>query len=193
MFPFAHIGYSLFLMEFVFIVYYLILKISNKQTNGPIWGIKYISLIALIIGSLGPDIIDKAISLPITGNGRYIAHSLFFDLLISSFFIAVFWKKRRIWIGLVAGWQLHLILDTTGFIPWFFPFISYEFPERSMTYIEILLLPSTYVNELVGVLLIIGFIILYSKRGYSIFKLLKEDLSKESSFLNTSEVDGKNI
>ncbi|MHA1346502.1 MAG: hypothetical protein ACTSO3_08920 [Candidatus Heimdallarchaeaceae archaeon] len=68
MFPFAHIGYTFFVVELISIFIYILRKLKNKNIDTIHWGIKYISLYALLIGSVGPDIIDKAISLPITGH-----------------------------------------------------------------------------------------------------------------------------
>ncbi|MCK4973233.1 MAG: metal-dependent hydrolase, partial [Candidatus Heimdallarchaeota archaeon] len=142
MFPFAHIGYTLFVVELVCIFIYIFKKLSNKNIDTVHWGIRYVSLYALLLGSLGPDIIDKAISLPITGNGRYIGHSLLFDIAISVIVLSLFWRNRRIWIGFIVGLQTHLILDTGGFMPWLFPFVNYDFPERTLSYWEMVQLPS---------------------------------------------------
>ncbi|MCK5305500.1 MAG: hypothetical protein KAJ72_09620, partial [Candidatus Heimdallarchaeota archaeon] len=59
MFPFAHIGYTFLVVELVFILIYIFKKLSNKNPDNVHWGIRYVSLYTLFLGSLGPDIIDK--------------------------------------------------------------------------------------------------------------------------------------
>ena len=193
MFLLAHIGYTFFAVELIFIFIYILRKLKNKNIDTIHWGIKYISLYALLIGSAGPDIIDKAISLPITGHGRYIGHSLLFNMLISLIVLAVFWKNRRIWIGLIVGWQMHILLDLGGFLPWFFPFVNYDFPERTLSFWEMLQLPSVYLNEIFGVVGLIFVIVLYISRRIPILDLLKEDFSKQPSYLITIDKNRKNI
>jgi len=193
MFPFAHIGYTLFVVELVIIIKYFFKKFSNKSMDEVHWGIRYISLYALLLGSLGPDIIDKAISLPITGNGRYIAHSLLFDIVISLIILTVFWKNKRIWIGFIVGWQMHIILDTGGFMPWLFPFVNYEFPERSLSFWEMLQLPSVYLNEIFGAVCLIIIVVLYLYRKIPVLTMLKEDFSKQPAYLTIIDKNGKNI
>lgn len=193
MFPFAHIGYTFFAVELVFIFIYIFKKLRNKNMDTVLWGIRYVSLYALLLGSLGPDIIDKAISLPITGNGRYIGHSLLFDIVISLIVLAVFWKNKRIWIGFIVGWQMHIILDIGGFMPWLFPFVNYEFPERALSFWEMLKLPSVYLNEIFGAVCLIIIVILYFYRKIPVLALLKQDFSKQPTYLITLDKNGKNI
>ncbi len=193
MFPFAHIGYTFFIVELVIIFIYIFKKLSNKNIDTVHWGIRYVSLYALLLGSLGPDIIDKAISLPITGYGRYVAHSIFFDVVISLIVLAVFWKNKRIWIGFIVGWQMHIILDTGGFMPWLFPFVNYEFPERALSFWEMLQLPSVYLNEIFGAVCLIIIVILYLYRKIPVLAMLKQDFSKQPSYLISLDKNGKNI
>jgi membrane-bound metal-dependent hydrolase YbcI (DUF457 family) len=193
MFPFAHIGYTFFVVELVFIITYFFKKLSNKSIDADYWGIRYVSLYALLLGSLGPDIIDKTISLPITGNGRYIAHSLLFDVVISLIVLAVFWKNKRIWIGFIVGWQMHILLDVGGFMPWLFPFVNYEFPERSLSFLEMLKLPSVYLNEIFGAVCLIIIVVLYFYRKIPLLTMLKQDFSKQPPYLISLDKNGKNI
>ncbi len=193
MYPLAHIGYTLFLVELVFIFTYIFQKLRNRDRVTIQWGIRYVSLYALLLGSLGPDIIDKAISLPITGNGRYVGHSLLFNVVISLSVLAIFWKNKRIWIGFIVGWQMHILLDLGGFIPWLFPFVNYEFPERVHTFWEMLQLPSVYLNEIFGSLCLILLIMLYLHRKIPVRNMLKEDFFKHPSYLKPIDKNGKNI
>ncbi len=193
MYPFAHIGYTFFAVELVFIFTYIFKKLRNKDPVAIQWGIRYVSLYALLLGSMGPDIIDKAISLPITGNGRYIGHSLLFNVVISMIVLAIFWKNKRIWIGFIFGWQMHILLDLGGFIPWLFPFVNYEFPVRELSFLEMIQLPSVYLNEIFGAICLITIIVLYVLRKVPFRKMLKEDLSKKLTYLVSLDKNGKNI
>ncbi len=193
MYLFAHIGYTFLAVELVFIFIYIFKKLSGKNLVKVHWGIRYVSFYALLLGSLGPDIIDKAISLPITGNGRYIGHSILFDIIVSLVVLAVFWKNKRIWIGFIVGWQIHMILDTGGFMPWLFPFVSYEFPERTLSYWEMFQLPSVYLNEIFGIVSLIVVVVLYLHRKLPLLDVLKEDFSKQPSYLITIDKNRKNI
>ena len=193
MFPFAHIGYTFLAVELVFILIYILKKLKNKNNDTVHWGIRYVSLYALLLGSIGPDIIDKAISLPITGNGRYIGHSLLFDIAISMIVLALFWKNRRIWIGFIIGWQTHMILDAGGFMPWLFPFVNYDFPERTLSFLEMLQLPSIYLNEIFGAVSLIIVVVLYLRRKLPLLDMLKEDFSKQPSYLISIDTNRKNI
>jgi len=193
MFPFAHLGYTFLVVELFFILIYIFKKLSNKNPDNVHWGIRYVSLYALLLGSLGPDIIDKAISLPITGNGRYIGHSLLFDIAISMIVLSLFWRNRRIWIGFIVGLQTHLILDTGGFMPWLFPFVNYDFPERTLSYWDMVQLPSIYLNEIFGAVGLIIVVILYLRRKIPVLDMLKEDFYKQPSYLITIDKNRKNI
>jgi hypothetical protein len=193
MYPLAHIGYTLFLVELVFIFTCFFQKLRNKDHATIHWGIRYVSLYALLLGSLGPDIIDKAISLPITGYGRYVGHSLLFNIVISLGVLAIFWKNKRIWIGFIVGWQMHIVLDLGGFIPWLFPFVKYDFQERVLSFWEMLQLPSVYLNEIFGAVCLIIVIVLYLRRKIPIRNMLKEDFSKHPSYLKSIDKNGKDI
>jgi len=187
MYPFAHIGYALLFAELLTMVYFLIQnKISNMKIQ-EVYGLKYFSYITLVIAALGPDIIDKLISLPITDHGRYIGHSLLFDLLVCSLVLLLFRTNKRLWLAFILGWQIHLILDVGGFLPILFPFISYDFPVRDKTFLEILAEPSTYINEIIGFLILVTLIYFYFYRGLRLKRFIKTDFSKEFSIKEISE------
>ncbi|MBY9000834.1 MAG: metal-dependent hydrolase [Candidatus Heimdallarchaeota archaeon] len=193
MFPFAHVGYAFLAVEITSIFLCFINKLRKFELKTNIWSIRCVSFYALLIGSLGPDIIDKAISFPITGHGRYIAHSILFALGIFIAIMALFRKNKRIWIGFIVGWLMHLILDVGGFMPWLFPFVSYDFPVRILTYLEMFQQSSVYLNEIIGALILVLIVILYLRRKLSFKVLLKEDLSKQPSFLQYTDRIGKDI
>jgi hypothetical protein len=179
MFLFAHIGYTFLFIEILTIIHFSI-KSRNKDLDvKEFWGMKHFSYISLAIGAMGPDIFDKLISLPLTDQGRYIGHSLLFDILICSLFIILFRKNKRIWMAFIIGWQTHLILDVGKFLPILFPFVSYEFPIRDQTFFEILAEPTIYVNEIIGFLILVALIIIYYYRGLKPKHFIKTDFSKE--------------
>ena len=109
MFPLFHIAFPL-----------LIFEIPRLKKN------YRINRLALIIGSMIPDIIDKAILFSGLGSGRYFFHSLLFVFL--SFFILFLITKgnKEISFPFLIGMLFHLLLDWPG-IPLFYPFIEYEF------------------------------------------------------------------
>ena len=82
--------------------------------------------LALIIGALLPDLIDKPILLLSLGSGRGYSHSLLFVaiLYISTFLITK--KKTLIANSLAIGVLFHLLLDLPE-VPLFAPFIQYNF------------------------------------------------------------------
>lgn len=70
----------------------------------------------ILIGALLPDIIDKPLGLIVLnyGNGRMIAHTLVFALLLTA---AAFYKKDMRLYALSGGTWMHLLLDSM----WLFP------------------------------------------------------------------------
>lgn len=70
----------------------------------------------VLIGALLPDIIDKPLGLVILnyGNGRIIAHTLLFALLLTA--VALYKKDMRLY-ALSGGTWLHLLFDSM----WLFP------------------------------------------------------------------------
>jgi hypothetical protein len=73
-----------------------------------------------------PDLIDKPLwVLGVISDGRYIGHTLLVAFLVA----VAFSLKKRVY-GFLAIWgaMSHLLLDTSGFIPWFYPFKRYDFP-----------------------------------------------------------------
>jgi len=173
MYLIAHEGYSLLAAEIVSYGIYLIKK--RVQKNGFAWnkwGWLNFSVITLLIAAVGPDIIDKSISYSITGHSRYIAHSLMFDLIICGFIVLIFRKKPKIWRAFIFGWQMHILLDVKGFMPWFYPFKTYNFPIRTQSFITSLFTPYNYINEIFGFIALVFVIIIYYKRGFLRFPSL---------------------
>lgn len=73
-----------------------------------------------------PDLVDKPLWVLGIGCGRYIAHTLLFVFLVS---LAFSLKKRVYGLFALSGGMLHLLLDLGWFVPWFYPFVRYDFPQ----------------------------------------------------------------
>ena len=87
-----------------------------------------LSILALIIGSMIPDIIDKPLQLlGITSSGRFIGHTLFMGLIVSGISFLIL-RKKFVSISLLFGVWFHLLQDAMDFVPWFYPFVNYTFP-----------------------------------------------------------------
>jgi len=73
-----------------------------------------------------PDIVDKPLWALGIGCGRYVAHTLLFVFLVS---IAFSLKKRAYGLFALFGGVFHLLMDVGWFVPWFYPFVRYDFPD----------------------------------------------------------------
>ncbi|MHA1302871.1 MAG: metal-dependent hydrolase [Candidatus Heimdallarchaeaceae archaeon] len=177
MFLLAHIGYTFLAAEILAHIYYWIFYKKKELEESASWGLKHFVVIPLAIGAMGPDIIDKFISEPIVGYGRYVGHSLFFAILIFIVAILLFRKNPHIYVSFIIGWIMHILLDSAGFIPWFFPFVNYEFQPKTETYFQMLLEPYVYSNEIAGFLTLIFLLALYLRRGFTLKSLLQHSLS----------------
>jgi hypothetical protein len=73
-----------------------------------------------------PDLVDKPLwVLGVISDGRYIGHTLLLTFLVAFVFSL---KKRVYGLFAICGGISHLLLDIWGFMPWFYPFKSYDFP-----------------------------------------------------------------
>ena len=81
----------------------------------------------LLIASLLPDVVDKAIGYVfcLMPNGRHYAHNVF-SLLGLSLVVLLLWGPA---VGLAwfSGYLGHLLVDSDSFVPWFFPAKRYQF------------------------------------------------------------------
>ncbi len=105
----------------------------------------------VILGSLLPDIIDKNLNLLVfnTFSGRFIGHYSFLPLL---FFILIYIRTQFAIIGFAI--QLHLLEDgIIVFIP------ESIFWHKFTLCVPQLIIPNTFISEIIGLLLIIYFII----------------------------------
>jgi len=158
MFPIFHIAVPLILLE--------IPLIKNKYG---------FNRIALIIGALLPDIIDKSLMFLSISSGRGVSHTLLFVGV--SFLIVHLWAKRNYLISFpfLIGIISHLILDLPE-VPLFFPFIMYEFifiddPLGGWLY-SLFHNPIVFFTEISGILILILILIrnqLYDRKRINNF------------------------
>ncbi|MHA1471550.1 MAG: metal-dependent hydrolase [Promethearchaeota archaeon] len=128
--------------------------------------------LALIIGSLFPDIIDKSMLFLNLGSGRGISHTILF--VVVSFIVLHVATKRNSFVSLpfLIGMATHLLLDLPE-VPLFFPFIPYDFLmlEDPFSFWLYVLFndPLVYLTEISGVLIILY--ILIDNRLYNVKKI----------------------
>ena len=75
---------------------------------------------------MAPDVIDKGLQqVGVAVNGRNWAHNIF-SLAAST---AVIWivKDKTTAKSWFVGYLGHLLCDAEGFVPWLYPFATYEF------------------------------------------------------------------
>jgi uncharacterized membrane-anchored protein len=97
----------------------------------PVARLLKLNLVVTGLCALLPDLVDKPLSALGIGNGRYVAHTLLFVLLAA---IAFSLKNRRYGLSALLVGILHLALDSRGFVPWFYPFVTYEFPREEFSF-----------------------------------------------------------
>lgn len=92
--------------------------------------LKRVETVPLFAGSLFPDLLDKSLQQArLAANGRTLAHTL----LSLTATTALFYRFRgraaaRSW---ALGYLGHLLCDIGGTVPWFYPFVAYEFVPSS--------------------------------------------------------------
>ncbi|OLS14608.1 MAG: hypothetical protein RBG13Loki_1800 [Promethearchaeota archaeon CR_4] len=72
-----------------------------------------------------PDLVDKLLLWTIGTTGRDWAHNVFFVALVGVPFLVT--RKFPLAESMWLGGLIHLVLDIPE-VPWFFPFVSYDFP-----------------------------------------------------------------
>jgi hypothetical protein len=111
-----------------------------------------LSLFAVLIGALLPDAIDKSLYLSgLTTTGRFIGHTLFLGML-TSLIVHIILRKKLVSVSLLFGYWFHLLEDVTKFVPWFYPFINYNFSAYSLGPV---FNPFNITSEIVGIILLI--------------------------------------
>ncbi|MHA1195664.1 MAG: metal-dependent hydrolase [Promethearchaeota archaeon] len=109
MYPFFHLAIPLILFE--------IPKVQERFN---------INRLALIIGSILPDLIDKPLSILGLGSGRGYAHTLLFVGVVYIITLLVSKKNWMVSNGLLIGLGFHLVMDLPE-VPLFYPFVYYDF------------------------------------------------------------------
>ena len=84
-------------------------------------------LVTVMIAGIAPDILDKTLChlLHWLPSGRMFGHTLL-GLTISSLIIGLIWGKHIGWSWAI-GYFGHLLGDIGYTVPWFYPFIHYDF------------------------------------------------------------------
>ena len=120
---------------------------------------------ALIIGAMFPDIVDKTILFLKLANGRAYFHSLLFVFICFGIIFLLSKGNKAISVPFLIGMLFHLLLDLPN-IPLFYPFIAYDF-----IYIEdplphwihtLMTSPVVQATEIIGIGLLI-FIVINNK------------------------------
>lgn len=91
-----------------------------------------LNLLVVFICALLPDLVDKPLWALGIGAPRYVAHTVLFMLVVA---VALFLWRRAYGLAALLGGGSHLFLDWVvpgARIPWFYPFVSYSFPERDV-------------------------------------------------------------
>ena len=134
--------------------------------------------LALIIGSILPDLIDKSLMFLGLGSGRGFSHTLLFVAVFYA--ISFFLLKRETIIpnSLVIGILFHLLLDLPE-VPLFFPFIDYQFiyleDPLSGWLFSLLNDPVVQITEILGILFLITIVLHHKLFGIrKIFTFIKE-------------------
>jgi len=111
-----------------------------------------LSLLVVLMGAMMPDIIDKALYfLGLTNTGRFIGHTLFLGIVIT-LIVHVIFRKKLLSISISFGYMLHLLEDATKFVPWFYPFVNYDFSAYS---IGPVFTPFNIASEVIGIIMFI--------------------------------------
>lgn len=92
------------------------------------------ALLPLLLASMFPDLVDKTVGyvFRLMPNGRHYAHNLF-SLTGTSTFVAIFWGRHTGYAWFM-GYLGHLLADTNGLVPWFFPVQSYHFQKGRLLF-----------------------------------------------------------
>ena len=120
---------------------------------------------ALFIGALLPDLIDKPILLLSLGSGRGFSHSLLFLGIVYLITILIMKRKKFIAHSLAVGILFHLLLDLPD-VPLLAPFIPYvyEIIDDPLLYWfnKLITDPVVQITEILGLVGLL-FILIYNK------------------------------
>jgi len=94
-------------------------------------------LVPVMAGGLFPDALDKTLCqvLQVTRSGRMWGHTVL-GVVVSTTLVGVIAGRRaaRDWL---LGYLGHLLADSEGPVPWWYPFRTYTF-DQSPSFVEIL-------------------------------------------------------
>ena len=110
-----------------------------------------LALSYVFLGSILPDIIDKPFQIIGMGYGRFIGHTLFMGLVIAGIIHTVT-RKKLFSLSFLFGYWIHLLEDAFAFVPWFYPFVNYDFPIYPFGPVFNVV---TITSEIVGVILLL--------------------------------------
>ncbi|MBD3197773.1 MAG: hypothetical protein GF317_22165 [Candidatus Lokiarchaeota archaeon] len=152
----------------------LIFEIPNVKQNFSV------NRLALIIGAIISDFIDKPLMFLRWGSGRGISHSLLFALISTLILLLITQEYKNsekygyITISYLIGIIFHIVLDLPE-VPLFYPFISYDYLYQDniieVWLINLFTVPLNLLTEIFG-LSVLVFIIIYNKL-YSIKAIFK--------------------
>lgn len=128
--------------------------------------LKYLDYRLIVLGSLLPDIIDKPLGIfilpSVFGNGRTIAHTFIFNLVLffSGILLLKIKRNSRVLI-LSVGSAVHLLFDYMWFYPGilFWPLFGFQFPDVDPGEWLMRMIMSGLTNPAVYIPEIAGFII----------------------------------
>ena len=119
--------------------------------------------VPLYVGSFFPDLVDKTMEeagwLP---NGRNIAHTLF-TLMVTTAWVERIGGKASA-VSWAIGYLAHLIGDVSGLVPWFYPFVAYEFKRpRPRPFLQKVTRAITYAGPLEWALVVWAVVVVSSR------------------------------
>jgi hypothetical protein len=132
-----------------------------------------VNRIALIVGSLFPDLIDKPLEIIGLSSGKGYFHTLTLGIICFLILFLISKFNTSISFPFFIGFLLHLLLDIP--VPFFYPFLPYDFVEIQETpisfwYEKIFAFPFILLTEITG--LIILLFILIRNRLFNFSKIL---------------------
>lgn len=87
-----------------------------------------VAFVPVMAAAVVPDVVDKIAHYGFDqyASGRMWGHTLI-GAVVSSLIVLAFFGRQNA-IGWALGYLSHLICDMGGVVPWFAPFVHYEFP-----------------------------------------------------------------
>jgi hypothetical protein len=108
-------------------------------------------MVFVMIGSILPDIIDKPLFLlGLAPSGRYISHTLIF-FVATSIATYLITRNKFATLALSFGMATHFFGDVFHFVPWFYPFVNYDFKPYAILGWD----PIAITAEIVGFVLLV--------------------------------------